>query len=94
MIFTTSVAGVESSGSALAYSVTKHAAIALARGLALHQGPKCRINTVAPGVLPTEWSTKQFGEQKMDAIRQQAPLKRVSSQGHAFLLASHDSDAV
>ena len=49
MIITSSVAGIRASGSALAYSVSKHAAIALARGLALHQGPKCRINTVAPG---------------------------------------------
>ena len=37
-IITTSVAGIRQSGSSLAYSVSKHAAIALARGLALHQG--------------------------------------------------------
>lgn len=79
MIITTSVAGIRQSGSALAYSVTKHAAIALARGLALHQGPKCRINTVAPGLIETDWATKQFGENRIDAIRQLSPLKRVST---------------
>lgn len=40
-IITTSVAGIRQSGSSLAYSVSKHAAIALARGLALHQGYDC-----------------------------------------------------
>lgn len=77
MIITTSVAGIKATGSALAYSVTKHGAIALARGLALHQGPKCRINTVAPGLIETDWSTKQFGEETMEMIRQATPLKRV-----------------
>lgn len=85
MIMTSSVAGVKASGSALAYSVTKHAAVALARGLALHQGPKCRINTVAPGLLATEWSEQQFGEQKMQAIQDVTPLKRVRSP-HPFCL--------
>lgn len=77
MIITTSVAGTKQIGSALAYSVTKHGAIALARGLALHQGPKCRINTVAPGLLETDWSLKQFGQQRMDAMKNMTPLKQV-----------------
>lgn len=78
MIMTTSVAGIKQSGSALAYSVTKHAAQALARGLALHQGPKCRINTVAPGLLETDWATQQFGRERIDAHRASLPLKMVS----------------
>lgn len=79
MIITTSVAGIKQAGSALAYSVSKHAAIALARGLALHQGPHCRINTVAPGLIATDWAVNQFGEARMRAIEQSGPLKRNAS---------------
>lgn len=76
MIITTSVAGIKASGSALAYSVSKHGAIALARGLALHQGPKCRINTVAPGLIETDWSTQQFGQERIDYIKSITPLEK------------------
>lgn len=98
-IITTSVAGVRQSGSSLAYSVSKHAAIALARGLALHQGyvsidssslchktdcnttcrPKCRINTVAPGLIATDWARKQFNEDVMSVIKKRTPLGDIAS---------------
>ena len=79
MVITTSVAGVLPRGSALAYSVSKHAAIALAKGLALHQGPKCRINTVAPGLIETEWAVKQFGRDTIEQMRRRGPLGKVRS---------------
>ncbi|BFZ55107.1 hypothetical protein PYCC9005_002146 [Savitreella phatthalungensis] len=88
-IITTSVAGIKQSGSSLAYSVSKHAAIALARGLALHQGPKCRINTVAPGLIATEWATKQFPKDVMDKIEADTPLRKIANLedcADAFLL--------
>lgn len=78
MIITSSVAGIAARGSALAYSVSKHGTVALARGLALHQGPKCRINTVAPGLLETDWAVQQFGEERIRATREAVPLKMVS----------------
>ncbi|KAL8909733.1 MAG: hypothetical protein Q9207_000042 [Kuettlingeria erythrocarpa] len=39
----------------MAYSVTKAAGLQLMKCLAVSQGPKIRINAVAPGLLLTEW---------------------------------------
>lgn len=52
-ITTASLAGVQPSGSSLAYSVTKAAQLHLARALAKIAAPKVRVNSVSPGLLMT-----------------------------------------
>ncbi len=50
-----SLSGVRPSGSSLAYSVSKAAAIHLTKGLALICGKAIRCNSVSPGLMLTEW---------------------------------------
>lgn len=75
-ITTASLAGVKPSGSSLAYSVTKAAAIHLTKALAVICQPKIRCNTVSPGLLLTEWGM-QFPEEKREAAKNATKLKRL-----------------
>lgn len=52
-ITTASLAGVQVSGSSLAYAVTKAAQLHLAKGLARIAAPKIKVNSVSPGLLMT-----------------------------------------
>ncbi|ORY83023.1 hypothetical protein BCR37DRAFT_346765 [Protomyces lactucae-debilis] len=79
MVISASVAGIKTTGSALAYSVTKTASLALQRGLALHQGPKCRVNSISPGLIMTEWAEKQFDRQKMDWVTANTPTGAIAT---------------
>lgn len=54
-IMTSSIAGRNTGGSSMPYSVTKAAQLHLMRCLAATQGPKVRVNAVLPGFLRTEW---------------------------------------
>lgn len=49
------IQGIAPSGSSLPYAVTKAAVIHLMKSLAQSQGPKVRVNAVAPGLMLTEW---------------------------------------
>ncbi|KAH8657774.1 short chain dehydrogenase [Xylariales sp. PMI_506] len=75
-ITTASLAGVNVSGSSLAYSVSKAAQIHLCKGLASIAAPKIRVNTVSPGLLLTDWGNK-FSEDAQEAHRQRTKLKRI-----------------
>ncbi|KAK9421629.1 putative Short chain dehydrogenase [Seiridium unicorne] len=75
-ITTASVAGLNHSGSSLAYSVTKAAQIHLVKGLANMAAPRIRVNSVSPGLLLTEWSD-QFSDDAKEAYRQKTKLKRL-----------------
>jgi NAD(P)-dependent dehydrogenase (short-subunit alcohol dehydrogenase family) len=77
-ITTASLAGVKPSGSSLAYSVTKAAQIHLVKGLAMIAAPKIRVNTVAPGLLLTDWG-RQFSKEKQDAALARTKLKRFAT---------------
>ncbi|KAL3462040.1 short-chain dehydrogenase [Aspergillus heterothallicus] len=77
-IATASVAGVKPSGSSLAYAVTKAALIHLVKGLAIIAGPKIRVNSVAPGVLMTDWG-KGFPAEKVRAVVEKNVLKRLAT---------------
>ncbi|KAL2812180.1 hypothetical protein BJX63DRAFT_443679 [Aspergillus granulosus] len=77
-IATASVAGVKPSGSSLAYAVTKAALIHLVKGLAIIAGPKIRVNSVAPGVLMTDWG-KGFPAEKIRAVEEKNVLKRLAT---------------
>ncbi|CAK7566507.1 MAG: hypothetical protein SEPTF4163_004454 [Sporothrix epigloea] len=65
-----SLAGVRPSGSSVAYSVSKAAAIHLTRCLALVCGKKSgiRCNSVSPGLLMTEWGQRFSDDQIQEAV--------------------------
>lgn len=54
MIFTASVAGMNSGGGGTIYTASKHAVIGLIRQLAVELGPRIRVNGVAPGGTRTD----------------------------------------
>ena len=60
---TGSIAAITSTGSSLAYSVSKAAQVHLIKGIAKSYGPKLRCNGVLPGLLLTEWV---FGGLKLE----------------------------
>ena len=77
-VTTASVAGVKPSGSSLPYAVTKAAAIHLSKSLANILAPKVRVNSVAPGLLLTEWGMK-FSEEQREKSRNSTKLKRLAT---------------
>jgi len=54
MIFTASVAGLNSGGGGTIYTASKHAVVGLVRQLAVEVGPAIRVNGVAPGGTRTD----------------------------------------
>src|SRR5262249_52941534 len=54
MIFTASVAGMNSGGGGVIYTASKHAVIGVIRQLATELGPTIRVNGVAPGGTRTD----------------------------------------
>ncbi|KAH8905160.1 NAD(P)-binding protein [Coniochaeta sp. PMI_546] len=77
-ITTASLAGVKFSGSSMAYAVTKAAQIHLVKGLAIAASPKIRVNSVAPGLMLTEWGLK-FPLEKQEEMKQRTKLKRLAT---------------
>lgn len=49
MIFTASIAGLNSGGGGVLYTASKHAVVGMIRQLAAELGPDIRVNGVAPG---------------------------------------------
>jgi len=54
MIFTASVAGLNSGGGGAIYTASKHAVVGLIRALAVELAPEIRVNGVAPGGTMTD----------------------------------------
>jgi NAD(P)-dependent dehydrogenase (short-subunit alcohol dehydrogenase family) len=54
MVFTASVAGLNSGGGGALYTATKHAVVGLIRELAVELAPEIRVNGVAPGGTMTD----------------------------------------
>jgi 2,3-dihydroxy-2,3-dihydrophenylpropionate dehydrogenase len=54
MVFTASVAGLNSGGGGALYTASKHAVVGLIRELAVELGPRIRVNGVAPGGTRTD----------------------------------------
>ena len=75
-ITTASLAGIKPSGSSLAYSVTKAAAIHLTKALAVICAPNIRCNSLSPGLILTEWGMK-FSEEKREAARKATKVQRL-----------------
>jgi 3-oxoacyl-[acyl-carrier protein] reductase len=76
-----SVAGVRSIGSSIAYAASKAAVINMTMGLARVLGPEIRVNCVAPGFIDTRWLRAGLGDQIFEAARKnesgRAPLRDV-----------------
>ena len=75
VLVTSSIAGRTIGGSSMAYSVTKAAQLHLVKCVAKTQGSKVRCNAVLPGLLLTEWGL-EYGEERIEELRQAAVLKR------------------
>lgn len=58
--------------------MTKAAQIHLVKGLALLAAPKIRVNSVAPGLLLTEWGLK-FPQKKIDSHIAKTKLGKVAT---------------
>ena len=70
-----SVAGVNGTGSSIAYAASKAAVHTMTRSLARVLGPSITVNTVAPGLIETRW---QAGRETINAARsRQMPAKRI-----------------
>jgi NAD(P)-dependent dehydrogenase (short-subunit alcohol dehydrogenase family) len=54
LVFTASVAGMNSGGGGTLYTASKHAVVGLIRQLAVEVGPRIRVNGVAPGGTRTD----------------------------------------
>ncbi|KAI9849292.1 MAG: hypothetical protein M1837_004751 [Sclerophora amabilis] len=92
-MMTSSVAGVSTSGSTMAYSVTKAAGLHLMKCLAQTQGPKIRVNAILPGLLLTEWGM-QFSPEKIKMVKDKAVLKNETNLddcADAFIMAAKNS---
>jgi NAD(P)-dependent dehydrogenase (short-subunit alcohol dehydrogenase family) len=74
-LISSSVAGITTGGSSMAYSVTKAAGLHLMKCLAATQGPKIRFNAVLPGLLLTEWGLK-YPKEAQEALKQRAALNQ------------------
>jgi NAD(P)-dependent dehydrogenase (short-subunit alcohol dehydrogenase family) len=92
-LITSSIAGVGTSGSSMPYSVTKAAQLHLMRCLAGTQGPKVRVNAVAPGLLLTEWGNK-YPKEAIADMKERAWLKKetgLEDTAQAFIDAAKNS---
>lgn len=47
----------------------------MVEGLAYNNGPWVRVNAVCPGLIITPWSMR-YGEEKINAMKEAAPLKK------------------
>ena len=78
-----SVAGLQATGSSIAYAAAKAAVINMTLALARTLGPEIRVNAVAPGALDTRWIRDGSGvaayEAVRDAYRQTMPLRDIIS---------------
>jgi NAD(P)-dependent dehydrogenase (short-subunit alcohol dehydrogenase family) len=73
-----SISGLITNGSSMAYSVCRAAGLQLTRCLAETQGPNIRVNGVAPGLVDTE-RTASLTEEERQGCKNMAKLKRITT---------------
>jgi 3-oxoacyl-[acyl-carrier protein] reductase len=70
-----SIAGLNHTGSSMAYGATKAGVISLTKNLARGLGPEVRVNAIAPGAVNSTWMIEWSNEQRAQSI-DKAVLKR------------------
>ncbi|MGH9341161.1 MAG: SDR family NAD(P)-dependent oxidoreductase [Acidobacteriota bacterium] len=64
-----SIAGITGEGSSIPYAASKAALITLTRSLARVFAPGIRVNCVAPGFVPTQWTQSGLGERFEEVLK-------------------------
>jgi len=77
VVSTASISAFGGGGSSLAYTTCKAGLLGLTRELARGLAPDVRVNSVAPGMVDSNWQCR-FGDQNTSA-RDTVPLQRVGS---------------
>jgi 3-oxoacyl-[acyl-carrier protein] reductase len=76
-----SIAGVDGSGSSVAYSASKGAVVTMTRSLARALAPEVRVNAICPGIVATEWIARgrgqAFYEEFRGKVEKALPLRAV-----------------
>jgi NAD(P)-dependent dehydrogenase (short-subunit alcohol dehydrogenase family) len=88
-----SIAGLFTNGSSMAYSVCRAAGLHLTQCLAETQGPNIRVNAVTPGLVDTE-RTAVFSNDQRQEYKDMAKLKRITTVEEvamAFVFAAKNS---
>jgi 3-oxoacyl-[acyl-carrier protein] reductase len=84
-----SIAGIQSTGSSIAYAASKAGLINMTRGLARTLAPEIRVNGIAPGYVDSPWWERRGGMSQeaiatqRERARQNAPLKIAGTPEHS-----------
>ena len=83
VVMVSSIAGVDGTGSSIAYAASKGALNTMTYSLARALAPKIRVNAVCPGFIDTRWFVQGVGEDNTAKIRAavaaRVPLRAASS---------------
>jgi 3-oxoacyl-[acyl-carrier protein] reductase len=71
-----SIAGINGTGSSIAYAASKAAAISVTKSLARVLAPEVRVNAIAPGIVQTRWVEGK--EAHIERMAAGTPLGRVA----------------
>ena len=91
MIFTASVAGMNSGGGGVIYTASKHAVIGVIRQLAAELGPGVRVNGVAPGGTRTDLrGLAVFGQDDRTHLNDPAVEERLRASNPLHMMLEPD----
>ncbi len=83
VVHVTSMAGIQATGSSIAYCASKAAVINMTLSMARALGPAIRVNAVAPGPIDTRWLIEGLGQdgylRLVEQVKQGTPLGRIST---------------